>query len=79
VSPHVRDLPNISTPLTTTKLYFGDNLQVMRTHIANASVDLIYLDLPFKSNQDYNVLFAEQDGTRSAAQIKAFEDIWRWD
>jgi site-specific DNA-methyltransferase (adenine-specific) len=79
VSPNVRDLPNISTPLTPNKLYFGDNLQVMRTHIANASVDLIYLDLPFKSNQDYNVLFAEQDGTRSAAQIKAFEDIWRWD
>jgi site-specific DNA-methyltransferase (adenine-specific) len=70
---------NISTPLTPNKLYFGDNLQVMRTHIANASVDLIYLDLPFKSNQDYNVMFAEQDGTRSAAQIKAFEDIWRWD
>jgi site-specific DNA-methyltransferase (adenine-specific) len=79
VSPNVRDLPNISTPLTPNKLYFGDKLQVMRTHIANASVDLIYLDLPFKSNQDYNVLFAEQDGTRSAAQIKAFEDIWRWD
>jgi site-specific DNA-methyltransferase (adenine-specific) len=79
VSPNVRDLPNISTPLTPNKLHFGDNLQVMRTHIANASVDLIYLDLPFKSNQDYNVLFAEQDGTRSAAQIKAFEDIWRWD
>jgi site-specific DNA-methyltransferase (adenine-specific) len=79
VSPNVRDLPNISTPLTPNKLYFGDNLQVMRTHIANASVDLIYLDLPFKSNQDYNVLFAEQDGTRSAAQIKAFEDTWRWD
>ena len=79
MSPNVRDLPNISTPLTPNKLYFGDNLQVMRTHIANASVDLIYLDLPFKSNQNYNVLFAEQDGTRSAAQIKAFEDIWRWD
>ena len=79
MSPNVRDLPNISTPLTPNKLYFGDNLQVMRTHIANASVDLIYLDLPFKSNQDYNVLFAEQDGTCSAAQIKAFEDIWRWD
>jgi site-specific DNA-methyltransferase (adenine-specific) len=79
VSPNVRDLPNISTPLTLNKLYFGDNLHVMRTHIANASVDLIYLDLPFKSNQDYNVLFAEQDGTRSAAQIKAFEDTWRWD
>ncbi len=39
----------------------------------------MYLDPPFKSNQDYNVLFAEQDGTRAAAQIKAFEDTWRWD
>jgi site-specific DNA-methyltransferase (adenine-specific) len=79
VSPHVRDLPNISTPLTLNKLYFGDNLHVMRTHIADASVDLIYLDPPFKSNQDYNMLFVEQDGTRSAAQIEAFEDTWRWD
>jgi site-specific DNA-methyltransferase (adenine-specific) len=79
VSPNVRDLPNISTPLIPHKLYFGDNLQVMRTHITDASVDPIYLDPPFKSNQDYNVLFVEQDGTRSAAQIKAFEDTWRWD
>jgi site-specific DNA-methyltransferase (adenine-specific) len=79
VSPNVRDLPNISTPLTPNKRYFGDNLHVMRTHIADASVDLIYLDPPFKSNQDYNILFVEQDGTRSAAQIKAFEDTWRWD
>lgn len=79
MSPNVRDLPNISTPLTPNKLYFGDNLQVMRTHIADASVELIYLDPPFKSNQDYNMLFVEQDGTRSAAQIKVFEDTWRWD
>lgn len=60
-------------------LYYGDNLDVLRRYIADASVDLIYLDPPFKSNQDYNVLFAEQDGSRSAAQIKAFEDTWRWD
>jgi site-specific DNA-methyltransferase (adenine-specific) len=53
-------------------LYFGDNLDVLRQHIKDDSVDLVYLDPPFKSNQDYNVLFAEQDGTRSAAQIKAF-------
>jgi site-specific DNA-methyltransferase (adenine-specific) len=79
VSPNVRDLPNISTPLTPNKLYFGDNLHVMRTHIADASVDLIYLDSPFKSNQDYNMLFVEQESTRSAAQIKAFEETWRWD
>jgi DNA modification methylase len=79
VSPRARDLPNLSTPVAPNHLYFGDNLHVMRTYIADASVDLIYLDPPFKSNQDYNVLFAEQDGSRSAAQIKAFEDTWRWD
>src|SRR5664279_1391639 len=60
-------------------LYYGDNLQVMREHIASESVDLVYLDPPFNSNQDYNVLFAECDGTKSQAQIKAFGDTWRWD
>ncbi len=42
------------------------------------SVDLVYLDPPFKSNQDYNVLFAEKDGAGAAAQFKAFEDTWEW-
>ena len=62
-------------------LYYGDNLQILRNHeyFPSESVDLIYLDPPFKSNQDYNVLFSAQDGSRSAAQIKAFEDTWRWD
>ncbi len=60
-------------------LYYGDNLEILRDYIADASVDLIYLDPPFNSNADYNVLFAEQDGSRSAAQIKAFGDTWRWD
>jgi site-specific DNA-methyltransferase (adenine-specific) len=53
-------------------LYYGDNSDVLRRHIADASVDLVYLDPPFNSNQSYNVLFAEQDGTRAAAQIQAF-------
>jgi site-specific DNA-methyltransferase (adenine-specific) len=61
------------------KLYYGDNLDILRRYVASDSVELVYLDPPFKSNQDYNVLFAEQDGSRSAAQIKAFEDTWRWD
>lgn len=60
-------------------LYYGDNLDILRRYVADESVDLIYLDPPFKSNQDYNVLFAEQDGSRAAAQIKAFEDTWHWD
>jgi len=59
-------------------LYYGDNLDVLRRHVEDESVDLIYLDPPFKSNQDYNVLFAERDGTEAASQIKAFEDTWTW-
>lgn len=59
-------------------LYYGDNLDVLRRYIENESVDLVYLDPPFKSNQDYNVLFAEKDGTAAASQFKAFEDTWEW-
>ena len=60
------------------KLYYGDNLEVLRRYIRDGSVDLVYLDPPFNSRQDYNVLFAEKDGTRAAAQIMAFEDTWEW-
>ncbi len=60
------------------QLYYGDNLTVLREHIRDESVDLIYLDPPFNSRQNYNVLFAERDGTRSASQIMAFEDTWEW-
>lgn len=58
-------------------LYYGDNLDVLRRHIKDESVDLIYLDPPFNSNASYNVLFAAKDGTQAAAQMKAFEDTWR--
>lgn len=61
------------------RLYYGDNLDILREHIDENSVDLIYLDPPFQSNKDYNILFSEQDGTRAAAQIKAFGDTWKWD
>lgn len=61
------------------QLYYGDNLDVLRRYVRDETVDLVYLDPPFKSDQDYNVLFAEQDGSRAAAQIKAFGDMWRWD
>jgi DNA modification methylase len=66
------------TTLPKNQLYYGDNLVVLREHIKDESVDLIYLDPPFNSRQDYNVLFAERDGTRSASQIMAFEDTWEW-
>jgi DNA modification methylase len=60
-------------------LYYGDNLDILRRYIANESIDLVYLDPPFNSNATYNVLFAEQDGSRAAAQVEVFTDTWRWD
>jgi 16S rRNA G966 N2-methylase RsmD len=54
-------------------LYYGDNLKVLREHLPDESVDLVYLDPPFNSNADYNVLFAEH-GEASHAQIRAFGD-----
>ncbi|HEX4080041.1 MAG TPA: DNA methyltransferase [Rhizomicrobium sp.] len=59
-------------------LYYGDNLDILRAHIASESVDLIYLDPPFNSNASYNVLFKAPDGHDSHAQMEAFEDTWHW-
>ena len=60
------------------KLYFGDNLPIMRD-LADETADLIYLDPPFNSKATYNVLFREKNGSESAAQITAFDDTWHWD
>lgn len=60
------------------RLYYGDNLTVLRDSIADESVDLIYLDPPFNSNASYNVLFKAPSGEGSAAQIEAFDDTWHW-
>ncbi len=60
-------------------LYYGDNLFVLKEYVRRESVDLVYLDPPFNSNATYNVLFAEQGGARSPAQVKAFKDTWEWD
>jgi DNA modification methylase len=60
-------------------LHYGDNVDVLPREVVTETVDLVYLDPPFNSNQDYNVLFAARDGTRATDQIKAFEDTWQWD
>ncbi|MDO8578423.1 MAG: site-specific DNA-methyltransferase [Dehalococcoidales bacterium] len=64
--------------MDTNVLYYGDNLKILREHIPDESVDLIYLDPPFNSNANYNVLFKEPSGRSSAAQMEAFEDTWQW-
>ncbi len=62
------------------RLYYGDNLDILRTreYFPDESVDLIYLDPPFNSNRNYNVLFKSESGADSEAQITAFEDTWHW-
>jgi DNA modification methylase len=59
-------------------LYCGDNLHILRDYIQPDSVDLVYLDPPFKSDQNYNFLFREKDGSKSKSQIQAFTDTWEW-
>ena len=60
-------------------LYYGDNLDILRRYLKDETVDLVYLDPPFNSAQDYNAFFHEKDGSAAASQIKAFEDTWHWD
>lgn len=58
-------------------LYYGDNLPILRT-LPASSVDLVYLDPPFNSSRSYNVLFKNESGVSSDAQITAFDDTWHW-
>jgi site-specific DNA-methyltransferase (adenine-specific) len=61
-------------------LYFGDNLEVLRESIADRSVDLVYLDPPFNSGANYNIIFQpeKKSAAKATAQIQAFEDTWTW-
>ena len=62
----------------TNTLFFGDNLEILRAHIPDESIDLVYLDPPFNSNRAYNVIFKDKTGKTAAAQMQAFEDSWHW-
>ena len=67
-----------SSGTTLNTLYYGDNLQVLRKEIKTESIDLVYLDPPFNSQANYNLLFRSTSGERSHAQIEAFGDTWHW-
>lgn len=62
----------------TNRLFYGDNLDVLRQSVQSESVDLVYLDPPFNSNRNYNVIFARKASSADTAQIQAFGDTWRW-
>src|SRR5713226_244556 len=65
-------------PISENTLFYGDNLDILRQHIPDESIDLIYLDPPFNSSRNYNVLFKDEKGVDSESQITAFEDTWHW-
>ena len=60
------------------RLFAADNLSVLQEQIGPETVDLVYLDPPFNSKQDYNVIFRERQGRRSTSQQLVFKDTWTW-
>jgi site-specific DNA-methyltransferase (adenine-specific) len=80
VATHKRHTPGYNRPwVETDLLYYGDNLDILRRgYVLEESVDLVYLDPPFNSNRSYNVIFKDESGSGSDAQLLAFEDTWHW-
>ena len=71
---------NMASAIASNMLYYGDNLDVLQKHFPlNDYFDLIYLDPPFNSKADYNILFKERSGKEAVAQAQAFSDFWHWD
>jgi len=68
----------VQPTIAANTLVYGDNLPILREHIPAESIDLVYLDPPFNSNRNYSVLFRDESGKHSEAQIEAFEDTWHW-
>ena len=73
-----RSVDDDTMAVKTNVLYYGDNLDILRRFIPDASVDLIYLDPPFNSNASYSVIFKDESGRGSDAQMTAFDDTWHW-
>jgi 16S rRNA G966 N2-methylase RsmD len=64
--------------VASNRLYYGDNLDVLRRHVRDECVDLVYLDPPFQSGKNYNIFFRNEAGVSSEEQVQAFKDTWFW-
>lgn len=73
-SSNLRD----SSKKAVNRLYYGDNLEILRKHIKDESVDLCYIDPPFNSKRNYNQIY-NNIGKEDKAQAQAFVDTWTWD
>jgi site-specific DNA-methyltransferase (adenine-specific) len=65
--------------VSVTKLICGDNLETLRRCVGDHTVDLVYLDPPFKTDKAYNTTLVERRGSESESRTKVFEDTWQWD
>jgi adenine specific DNA methylase Mod len=63
---------------TPNKLYLGDNLEIIKKHLSDESISLVYLDPPFKSGKNYKTYFIEKEGVKVSSKVDAFEDKWKW-
>jgi hypothetical protein len=68
----------VTPDLATNVLYYGDNLDILRRYLPETCVDLVDLDPPFNSNRDDNVIYRDESGNATDAQLLAFEDTWHW-
>lgn len=59
------------------KLFYGDNLDVLRKYIKDETIDLCYIDPPFNSKRNYNQIY-NNIGKEDQAQVQAFVDTWSW-
>jgi len=66
------------TELASNVLYYGDNLAILRRYLPDAAIDLVYLDPPFNSNRDDNVIFRDASDNATDAKLLGFEDTWHW-
>ena len=72
-----RDVTKSESNSSKNRLYYGDNLDVLRNKIASESVDLCYIDPPFNSKRNYFQIYNNQ-GSEDRAQAQAFVDTWEW-
>ena len=77
VCQECQSLADLGRDLINT-LYYGDNLEVLSRFISDETVDLVYLDPPFNKNKAYSLIFHDESGRTSDAQLLTLDDYWHW-
>jgi site-specific DNA-methyltransferase (adenine-specific) len=73
------EMDNMDKRAGVNRIFWGDNLKILRRQVAEGTVALVYLDPPFKTDKSDNVTLVRRRGSKSESRAKLFEDTWRWD